>query len=85
MKVMLALAVGYALGTRAGGKDLDRLGRALQDLYASEELADVASAARAQLASTLRSVADLFDADGAADAERGDTVIAHVRQLMERD
>ena len=41
--------VGYVVGARTGGKDLDRLGRSLKALYGTDEFTDVVVAARAQV------------------------------------
>ena len=49
MNVLVALAVGYLIGAKTGGKDLDQLGRSLKALCETDEFADVVAAARAQI------------------------------------
>jgi hypothetical protein len=84
MKLLLALAVGYVVGAKAGGKDLDQLGRSLKALCETDEFADVVSAARAQVASTLRELASIADGGHPATAPNGD-LVARVRNLVGRD
>jgi len=68
VKALAALAVGYALGSRSGRKELDELVRALKRLTGTEEFSDVVVAARAQLAASLRELAAVVDAG----LDRGD-------------
>jgi hypothetical protein len=84
MTALLALAVGYLLGARSGRSDLDRLSRALKALYATDEFADVVTAARAQVGTTLHEVAAIIEGDRRGPEETGD-LIAHVRNLVGRD
>ena len=44
MKIVLALAVGYVVGAKTGGKDLDQLGGSLKALCETDEFADVVAA-----------------------------------------
>ena len=81
MNVLTALAIGYLIGAKSGGKDLERLGRSLKDLYETDEFADVVLAARAQLGSTLRGLADVLDASGVQGHADGD-LVATVRHLV---
>ena len=55
-----ALAVGYLVGAKTGGKDLDQLSRSLKALCETDEFADVIAAARAQVGSTLRELASVI-------------------------
>ena len=41
MNILVALVVGYVIGAKTGGKDLDRLGRSLKALCGTDEFADV--------------------------------------------
>jgi hypothetical protein len=84
MKLLLALAVGYVVGAKTGGKDLDQLGRSLKALCETDEFADVVSAARAQLATTLRDLASIADGGQPATVPGGD-LVARVRSLVDRD
>ena len=54
MGVLVALAVGYVVGARAGSKDLDQVTQALKALTASEEFADVVTAVRSHVGHTAR-------------------------------
>ena len=84
MKVLAALAAGYIFGAKTGGKDLDQLGRSLKALCETEEFADVVSAARAQVGSSLRQLAAIVDGHD-DDAEAGGDLVAQVRHLVGRD
>ena len=83
-RVVAALAVGYALGAKTGGKDLDQLTRSLKLLYGTDEFADVLAAARTQLSATLRELATVVEGQNAA-AETGGDLVARVRGLVEND
>jgi hypothetical protein len=69
-----AMAVGYVIGTRAGGRDLDQLVRALRALRETEEFGDVVWALRSQLGQTLRGLADVLDGHRAPTAGASDLV-----------
>jgi hypothetical protein len=84
MKTLAALAAGYLIGAKAGGKDLDRLSRSLKSLYQTDEFADVVSAARAQLGSTLRELAAIVDSNQSVSDVSGD-LVATVRHIVGRD
>jgi hypothetical protein len=84
MKILAALAIGYFVGAKTGGKDLDQLGRSLKALCDTEEFADVVSAARAQMGSTLRELASMVDGGRLPDASSGD-LVARVSHLVGRD
>jgi hypothetical protein len=82
MKVLLAMAVGYVIGSQAGGADLDRLARALRNLYGTAEFTEVVSAARCQIAGSLRDLASVVE--GGRDVPDED-LLARVRSLMDPD
>lgn len=82
MKVLLAMAAGYMIGTRAGGTGSDRLARALRNLYGTDEFAEVISAARCQIAGSLRELASVVD--GGRDVPDED-LLTRVRSLMDPD
>lgn len=84
MKVVLALAAGYLIGARTGGKDLDHLTRSLKVLAETDEFGDVVSAARAQVGSTLRELAAIVDGDRKLEDANGD-LVATVRHLVGYD
>jgi hypothetical protein len=84
MNAALALVVGYVVGAKSGGKDLDRLGQSLKALCETDEFADVVSAARAHLGSTLRELASVVDGEHKAPEMSGD-LVARVRTLVGRD
>ena len=84
MKTLFALAAGYVIGAKAGGKDLDRLSRSLKSLYKTDEFADVVSAARAQIGSTLHELAAIVQGDQSLPDVGGD-LVSTVRNLVGRD
>ena len=84
MKMLLALAVGYVIGAKTGGKDLDQLSRSLKALCETDEFADVVAAARAQVGSTLRELAAIADGGQPATVPGGD-LVARVRNLVGRE
>jgi hypothetical protein len=45
MRILLALAVGYAIGAKGGGKDFDDLVRSIKAVCESEEFGDFVAAA----------------------------------------
>ncbi|MHB8505095.1 MAG: hypothetical protein ACYDEN_05155, partial [Acidimicrobiales bacterium] len=61
MNALLALAVGYALGARSGGRELAELRRSVLALCATEEWGDVVAAGRAQVGAGLRELARFVD------------------------
>ena len=84
MKILFALAVGYLVGARTGGRDLDQLTQALKALCETDEFADVVAAARSQVGATLRDVASIVDGDRALPDVEGD-LVARVRNLVDHD
>jgi hypothetical protein len=81
MNVLWALAVGYVIGAKTGGKDLDHLGRSLKALCETDEFADVVAAGRAQVGSTLRELAAIVDGEHLRPEVHGD-LVARVRHLV---
>jgi hypothetical protein len=85
MKNMLvALVVGYVIGAKTGGKELDQLGESITALLGTDEFVDVVSAARAQAGSTLRQLASMVDGDRHL-TEAGGDLVARVRSLVGPD
>jgi hypothetical protein len=84
MNVLIALAVGYLIGARTGGKDLNQLTRSLKALCETDEFADVMTAARAQVGATLRELASIVDGGQPAAAPAGD-LVTRVRNMVGRD
>ncbi len=82
MNVFLAMAVGYVVGAKTGGKDLDQLGRSLKSLCETDEFADVVSAARTQIGTTLRELAGIVDGEHQAPDAAGGDLVAKVRHLV---
>ena len=83
MGVLVAVAVGYVVGARAGSKDLDQVTQALKALSASEEFADVVSAVRSHVGHTLRELAGIIE--GSPDAVEAADLVDRVRHLFARD
>jgi hypothetical protein len=87
MKALLALAVGYALGTRSRGGQFDELARALKALSKTDELEDLVKVGRSQLAKALKDLAEAVEGarPGPEGAEGGEEdLVAKVRRLVER-
>jgi hypothetical protein len=85
MNTFLALALGYVIGAKTKGQDLDRLGRSLKALYGTDEFAEVVTAARLQAGHTLHDLAEIVAGEhGGTDAGGGD-LVARVRSLVGRD
>ncbi len=84
MNVFLALAAGYVIGAKTGGKDLDNLARSLKALCATDEFADVVAAARAQAGGTLRGLAAIIES-GQQLPDAGVDLVARVRHLVSHD
>jgi hypothetical protein len=83
VKILAALAAGYLIGARTGGKDLDQLNKSLKALCGTEEFSEVVSAVRAQAGSTLREIASILDGEHTA-PDAGADLVATVRQLVGR-
>jgi hypothetical protein len=82
--VLLALAIGYVIGAKTGGKELDQLGESITALLGTDEFVDVVSSARAQAGSTLRQLANMVDGDRHLNEVGGD-LVAKVRTLVGHD
>jgi hypothetical protein len=75
-----ALIIGYVIGAKTGGKELDQLGRSLTTLFGTDEFADVVTSARSQVGSTLRELAAMVDGDH--EEGQGGDLISRVRNLV---
>jgi hypothetical protein len=84
MKMLVALAIGYVVGAKTGGRDLDELGRSLKALGETDEFSDVVAAGRAQMASTLRELAAIVDGGRLRPESSGD-LLTRVRYLVGSD
>ena len=81
MKLLVALAAGYLIGVKTGGKDLDQLGRSLKALSETDEFGDVVTAARAHIGGTLRELAAIIDS-GHPIPDLGGDLVARVKNLV---
>ena len=61
MGLLLAFAVGYVVGARAGSDDFDEVVQALQSIRESEEFHDLLRVLRSHAGHTLRGLADVVD------------------------
>ena len=85
MRVLVALAVGYAVGARAGNKDLDQVTKSFRAILESEEFADFTVAVRSQVGHALRGLAAMVDGPASeVDVETSD-LVEQVRHLFARD
>jgi hypothetical protein len=82
--VLLALMVGYVIGAKTGGKELDELERSLNALLGTDEFADVVTSARSQVGSSLRELASMVEGKHSV-ADVGGDLVAKVRSLVGPD
>jgi hypothetical protein len=85
MKLLVALAAGYVIGTRANREDLDDVLRSLRSLKDTDEFRDLMTTLRSHAGHTLRELAALIenpvsDDTDAAPASTSD-LVERVRQL----
>lgn len=83
MNMFVAMGVGYLLGAKTGGEDLDKLGRSVKALCQTDEFSDVVSATRAQVASTLHELASIVA--GEQPLPDSADLVAQVRRLVGDD
>ncbi len=79
--IFVALVVGYVIGAKTGGQELDELGRAVTALLGTDEFGDVVTSARSQMGSSLRQLASMVDGQHAV-ADAGGDLVAKVRNLV---
>jgi hypothetical protein len=82
--VLLALMVGYVIGAKTGGKELDELERSLNALLGTDEFADVVTSSRSQVGSSLRELAAMVEGKHRI-ADVGGDLVAKVRSLVGPD
>jgi hypothetical protein len=63
MGIVLALAVGYVVGARAGSRDIDQVMQSVRAVRQSEEFADLLAALRSHAGHTLRELASIVEGD----------------------
>jgi|HubBroStandDraft_5_1064220.scaffolds.fasta_scaffold1959484_1 hypothetical protein len=83
--LILALAVGYVIGAKAGSKEIDQLGRSVTALLSTDEFVDVVTSARSHMSSTLRELAAMVDGEHHRTQDAGTDVLAQVRNLVGSD
>jgi hypothetical protein len=79
--VLVALAIGYVLGAKTGAKEIEQMKSSVTALLGTDEFADVVSAARSHLGSSLREFASVLDGDQRVQDSGGD-LVARVRTLV---
>jgi hypothetical protein len=84
MTAFVAMVIGWIIGARSGRKDLDRIGKSLKALYATDEFSEVVQAVRVQIAEGLRSAATMIDEPRTESGPAGD-LVSQVRRLVRRD
>ena len=90
MGVLLAFAVGYVVGARAGTEDFRDLVDAYNAVRGSDEFTDFMQALRGHAAFALRELAAMVDGDGArpglaqglVERVRSQDVVERVRELV---
>jgi hypothetical protein len=81
--VLLAFAVGYVIGARAGSQDFDDVVHAVKEIRGSEEFNGFLSALRSHLSHTLRDVANVID-ETQVESVNSQDLVDHVKQLIRR-
>ena len=84
MGLFLAFGMGYAIGARAGSRDLDAIMSSLNAVRESEEFHDLIKAVRSHVGSTLRELAKMVDA-GVMESASTQDLVERVRHLIGRD
>jgi hypothetical protein len=84
MGVILALGIGYAIGARAGSKDLDTVVQSLKAVRESDEFKELMVAVRSHLGGTLRELANVVDGR-TAESSTTEDLVERVRHLIGRD
>ena len=82
MKLLAVLAVGYVLGARTAGEELDDVWRSLRAIRDSDELRDLMSSLRSHASHTLRELAAMVDRDSLDPDSDSGSELAH--DLVER-
>jgi hypothetical protein len=81
--VLLAFAVGYVIGARAGSQDFDDVVKAVNEIRQSEEFNGFLSALRSHVSHTLRDVANVID-ETRVESVNSQDLVDHVKQLIRR-
>ncbi|MGH9017388.1 MAG: hypothetical protein ACRDY1_06545 [Acidimicrobiales bacterium] len=81
MKLIVALVVGYAIGAKTAGRELDSVTRSLKTLCDTDEFSDVVAAVQAHMGATLRELAGILDGERRGPETSGD-LVARVRNLV---
>ena len=84
MELVLAFAIGYVVGAKAGGRDFDDVLAAARAVRDSDEFSDLVTAVRAHVARTLSDLGDLIEGNVEEGAEVVD-LVDRVRRLARRD
>jgi hypothetical protein len=82
MKLLAVLAVGYVLGARTAGDDLDDVWQSLRAIRDSEEFHDLLTSARSHASHTLRELAAMVDRDPLGSDSDSELALTH--DLVER-
>jgi len=82
MEMLLAFAVGFAVGGQGGTQDRHDVTNSFGTIRHSEEVTALVKVARARVGQTLRDVADLVD--GGIEVPPTPDLVDRVRQLVQR-
>lgn len=80
MEILLAFAIGYAVGARAGNEGYTEVVEAARAVWRSEEFRDLGKALRSHGAATLRHAADLLSEH--QEPVTADRIVDRVRTLI---
>lgn len=84
MGVLLAFAVGYVVGARAGAQDFDDVVRAVQELRDSEEFRSLGGVLRSHLSHALRSSTELLERAEMPESGLATDLVERVRLLTRK-
>jgi hypothetical protein len=82
MGILLAFAVGYAIGARAGSENFDEVVDSVKAVRDSEEFASLVKALRSHAGHTLRELASLVDGTAAPSTGSAQDLVERVRKLI---
>jgi hypothetical protein len=82
MGILLAFAVGYAIGAKAGSENFEEVVDSLKAVRDSEEFASLIKALRSHAGHTLRELASVVDGTGSASTGSTQDLVERVRKLI---
>jgi hypothetical protein len=84
MGILMAFAVGYVVGARAGSQDFEDVVASLRAVRDSDEFSDLLSALRTHLGHAMHEMGDLLERTGGEGIDAAD-LVERVKRLARRD